>query len=52
MQEISLITIEYTNESIEMVRGLQNRYVNDEEKEFIQKWAKNKKIKINDSSCL
>ena len=50
--ETSLITIEYTNESIEMVRGLQNRYVNDEEKEFIQKWAKNKKIKINDSSCL
>ena len=50
--ETSLITIEYKNESIEMVRGLQNRYVNDEEKEFIQRWAKNKKIKINDSSCL
>lgn len=50
--ETSLITIEYTNKNIEMVRGLQNRYVDSKEKEFIQKWAKNKKIKINDSSCL
>ena len=36
---------EYTNKSIEMVRGLQNRYVNDEEKEFIQRCKEAKGIK-------
>lgn len=50
--EMSLITIEYNNKGIQMVRGLQNRYVNEDEKKFIQKWAKNKSIKILDNTCL
>ena len=35
-----------------MVRCLQNRYVNEEEKKFIQKWAIEKNINIDDRTCL
>lgn len=48
----SLITIEFNDNSILMVRGLQNRYVNEEEKKFIQKWAIEKNINIDDRTCL
>ena len=48
----SLITIEFNDNSILMVRGLQNRYVDEEEKEFIQKWAIEKNINIDDRTCL
>lgn len=48
----SLITIEFNNDNILMVRGLQNRFANENEKKFIQKWAKVKGINIDDETCL
>ena len=44
----SLITIEFNDNSILMVRGIQNRYENEEEKKYIQKSAIEKNINIDD----
>jgi hypothetical protein len=48
----SLITIEFNDNSVLMVRGLQNRYIDEEEKKFIKKWAIEKNINIDDRTCL
>lgn len=44
--DISLITIEVIDDKILQVRGLCERYMNDEERNFFNKWIKEKELKL------
>lgn len=48
-EEVSLVTIEVRDKKVSQARGFLNRSIQQEEREFIEKWAKNKGLEVSNN---